>query len=242
MELLREPQVWLSFLTLAALAIVLGIDNIIFLSVLVGRLAPAQRRTARLAGLGFAMLTRLALLYSVVWLIGLRKPLLQLFGMGFSGRDLILLFGGAFLIVNSLIEFREMLAGDAPTPEFGATRSVALTILQIGLIDIVFSLDSVFTAVGLARRVEVMAAAIVASVIFMMWVSAAVSEFIERHPRIKVLALTFLLVVGAALIAESLHRPVPPGYLYFAMVFSTAVELINMRLRRSSQRLPSDGG
>jgi predicted tellurium resistance membrane protein TerC len=242
MELLLEPQVWLSFFTLAALEIVLGIDNIIFLSVLVGRLAAAQRRTARLAGLGFAMLTRLALLYSVVWLIGLRRPLLQVLGAAFSGRDLILLFGGGFLIANSVIELREMLPDRARAPEPGASRSVALTILQIGLIDIVFSLDSVFTAVGLARRVEVMAAAIVCSVLFMMWVSGAVSEFIERHPRIKVLALAFLLVVGAALIAESLHRPVPPSYLYFAMAFSTAVELINMRLRRSSQRLPADDG
>jgi predicted tellurium resistance membrane protein TerC len=233
MELLSEPQVWLSFFTLAALEIVLGIDNIIFLSVLVGRLAEPRRRTARLVGLGFAMLTRLALLFSVVWLIGLQKPFLSLQGFTLSAGDLILLGGGGFLVVNSAMELWEMAAARAGKPRANAARSVVLTVLQIGLLDIIFSLDSVFTAVGLARRVEVMAAAIVGSVLFMMWVSGAVVRFIERHPGIKVLALAFLAVVGIALIAEALHRPIPPGYLYFAMGFATVVELIDIRVRRA---------
>jgi predicted tellurium resistance membrane protein TerC len=232
MELLVDPQVWLSFVTLALLEIVLGIDNIIFLAVLVDRLPTAQRRSARILGLGFAMLTRIGLLFSVTWLATLRSTLFTVFGNELSGRDLILLGGGLFLIVKSIQEILEMLKGESHARKPGAWNKFWLIILQISLIDIIFSLDSVFTAVGLAQHIEVMVAAIVASVIFMMFVSGAVSNFVDRYPTIKVLALAFLVLVGGALIAEAWDVDVPRGYLYFAMAFSALVEWININLRK----------
>jgi predicted tellurium resistance membrane protein TerC len=231
MELLSEPQTWVSFLTLAVLEIVLGIDNIIFLSLLVDRLPPAQRRSARVVGLGFAMLTRIALLFSVVWLANLREPLFAIAGVGISGRTLVLFAGGAFLAVKSLMEIRHMLSGKKPERTTGLMDSFWLIILQIGIIDIVFSLDTVFTAVGLANRVEVMIAAIVVSVLVMMMVSSAVSGIIERHPTIKGLALVFMVLVGVSLMAESVDLEIPRSYLYIAMAFSAAVVWINMRFR-----------
>ncbi|MEA3138346.1 MAG: hypothetical protein QOK23_515 [Gammaproteobacteria bacterium] len=232
MELLYDPQTWLSFLTLAMLEIVLGIDNIIFLSILVNRLPEAQRRRARILGLGFAMLTRIALLFSIVWLATLRATLFRALGTDVSGRDLVLFAGGAFLVVSSIMEIRDMWRGKVESRKPGLMNSLWMIILQIGVIDIVFSLDTVFTAIGLAQHIEVMVAAIVVSVLIMMAVSGAVSAFIERFPTIKVLALAFLVLVGAQLIAESLEREIPHGYLYFAMAFSAVVELINIRLRR----------
>jgi predicted tellurium resistance membrane protein TerC len=232
MDLLSDPQVWLSFLTLAVLEIVLGIDNIIFLSILVDRLPRERRRSARFLGLSFAMLTRIALLFSITWLATLRATLFTVLGNEISGRDLILFAGGLFLIVKSPMEIRDMLSGKEANRKPGALDGFWLIILQIGLIDIVFSLDSVFTAVGLSKHIEVMIAAIVASVLVMMMVSAAVSGFIERYPTIKVLALASLVLVGAALIAQSLDLEIPNGYLYFAMAFSAAVEWVNIRLRR----------
>jgi len=232
MELLSDPQVWLSFLTLAVLEIVLGIDNVIFLSILVDRLPRERRRSARFLGLSFAMLTRIALLYSITWLATLRATLFTVLGNEISGRDLILFSGGLFLIVKSPLEIRAMLSGKEANRKPGALDGFWLIILQIGVIDIVFSLDSVFTAVGLSKHIEVMIAAIVASVLVMMMVSAAVSGFIERYPTIKVLALASLVLVGAALIAQSLDLEIPNGYLYFAMAFSAAVEWVNIRLRR----------
>ncbi len=232
MELLAEPQVWVSFLTLVVLEIVLGIDNIIFLSLLVERLPKLQRGSARILGLGFAMLTRIALLFSITWLATLRKPLFRAFGSGVSGRDLILFAGGLFLIVKAVMELRDLLKGRVRSRKSGVMNSFLMIIVQIGVIDIVFSLDSVFTAVGLAKHIEVMVAAIVISVLVMMAVSATVSRFIDRYPTIKVLALAFLVLVGAALIAESLELEIPPGYLYFAMAFAAAVEWINIRMRR----------
>ena len=235
MELLSDPQVWLSFLTLAVLEIVLGIDNIIFLSVLVDRLPRGRRRSGRFLGLGFAMLTRIALLYSITWLATLRATLFTVLGNEISGRDLILFGGGLFLMVKSPLEIRDMLSGRESNRKPGALNSFWLIILQIGIIDIVFSLDSVFTAVGLSKHIEVMIAAIVASVLVMMMVSSAVGGFIERYPTIKVLALASLVLVGAALIAQSLDFEIPNGYLYFAMAFSAAVEWINIRLRGRSK-------
>jgi len=235
MELLSDPQVWLSFLTLAVLEIVLGIDNIIFLSVLVDRLPRGRRRSGRFLGLGFAMLTRIALLYSITWLATLRATLFTVLGNEISGRDLILFGGGLFLMVKSPLEIRDMPSGRESNRKPGALNSFWLIILQIGIIDIVFSLDSVFTAVGLSKHIEVMIAAIVASVLVMMMVSSAVGSFIERYPTIKVLALASLVLVGAALIAQSLDFEIPNGYLYFAMAFSAAVEWINIRLRRRSK-------
>jgi len=232
MDLLADPQVWLSFLTLVVLEIVLGIDNIIFLSVLVERLPKIQRGSARILGLGFAMFTRIALLFSITWLATLRNPLFRAFGTDVSGRDLILFAGGLFLIVKTLMEFRDMLTGKVRARKPGVMNSFLMIIIQIGIIDIVFSLDSVFTAVGLAKHIEVMVAAIVISVLVMMVVSAGLSRFIDRYPTIKVLALAFLVLVGAALIADSLELDIPQGYLYFAMAFAAAVEWINIRLRR----------
>jgi predicted tellurium resistance membrane protein TerC len=235
MALLSDPQVWLSFLTLAALEIVLGIDNIIFLSILVDRLPGVQRRSARFLGLTFAMLTRIALLYSITWVATLRATLFTVLGNEISGRDLILFGGGLFLVVKSPMEIRGMLSGTDANRKPGALNGFWMIVAQIGVIDIVFSLDSVFTAVGLSKHLEVMIAAIVASVAVMMMVSSAVSGFIERYPTIKVLALASLVLVGAALIAESLDMEIPNGYLYVAMAFAAAVEWINIRLRRRTK-------
>jgi len=232
MELLTEPQAWLSFLTLAVLEVVLGIDNIIFLSILVDRLPRAQRRSARYLGLGFAMLTRIALLFSITWLATLRATLFTVFGSQISGRDLILFGGGLFLVVKSIMEIRDTVRGKIGSRSTGVMNSFWLIIVQISIIDIVFSLDSVFTAVGLAKHIEVMVAAIVVSVLMMMWVATTVSAFIERHPSIKILALAFLVLVGAALIAQSLDWEFPQGYLYFSMAFAAAVEWINISFRK----------
>jgi predicted tellurium resistance membrane protein TerC len=232
MDLLADPQTWVSFLTLVVLEIVLGIDNIIFLSVLVERLPKPRRGSARILGLGFAMLTRIALLFSITWLATLRDPLFRALGTDVSGRDLILFAGGLFLIVKAVMELHDMLKGKVRARKPGVMNSFVMIIIQIGIIDIVFSLDSVFTAVGLAKHIEVMVAAIVISVLVMMVVSSTVSRFIDRYPTIKVLALAFLVLVGAALIADSLELDIPQGYLYFAMAFAAAVEWINIRLRR----------
>jgi predicted tellurium resistance membrane protein TerC len=235
MDLLSDPQVWLSFLTLAVLEIVLGIDNIIFLSILVDRLPKARRASARFLGLIFAMLTRIALLYSITWMATLRATLFTVLGNEISGRDLILFGGGLFLVVKSPMEIRDMLTGKEANRKTGGLNGFWMIIAQIGVIDIVFSLDSVFTAIGLSKHIEVMIAAIVASVVVMLVVSSAVSGFIERYPTIKVLALASLVLVGAALIAQSLDVEIPNGYLYFAMAFSAAVEWINLRLRRRGE-------
>ena len=232
MALLEDPQAWLSFLTLAVLEIVLGIDNIIFLSVLVDRLPSGQRRSARYLGLTFAMLTRIGLLFSITWMASLRATLFTVAGNEISGRDLILFGGGLFLVIKSPMEIHEMLGGKEAGRRGGLSRGFWLVILQIGILDIVFSLDSVFTAVGLSKHIEVMIAAIVASVLVMMMVSSAVSGFIERYPTIKVLALASLVLVGAALIAQSLDLEIPNGYLYFAMAFAGAVEAVNIKLRK----------
>jgi predicted tellurium resistance membrane protein TerC len=232
MALLSDPQVWLSFLTLAVLEIVLGIDNIIFLTVLVDRLPEGRRRSARILGLAFAMVTRIALLFSITWVAGLRTTLFTVLGNEISGRDLVLFGGGLFLVIKSPMEIHGMLTGREAERKVGVLNSFWLIILQIGVIDIVFSLDSVFTAIGLSKHFEVMVAAIIASVVVMMLVSSAVGGFIERYPTIKVLALASLVLVGAALIADALDLAIPNGYLYFAMAFAAAVEWVNIRLRR----------
>lgn len=232
MELLYEPQVWLSFLTLAMLEMVLGIDNIIFLGLLVNRLPAAQRRSARFLGLTFAMLTRIALLFSISWLTTLRAPLFTALGRPISGRGSILFAGGVFLLVKSVREILEILRGREAPRKRRAMDKFWLIILQIGVVDIVFSLDSIFAAIGLVRLIWVMVAAIVCSVLVMMWVSSAVSRYVDRHPSIKVLALAFLMLVGGTLIAESVELEIPRGYLYLAMAFALAVELINIRVRQ----------
>jgi predicted tellurium resistance membrane protein TerC len=202
----------------------------------VGRLPPHQQRAARLGGLALAMATRIALLFSIVWLTHRTQPWLQLAGRAFSARDLVLLLGGLFLLGKSVLEIHHSLEGAAaaqvptrPDPH------LILTVLQIGIIDIVFSLDSVFTAVGLARDFTIMVAAIVVAILAMMWVSRPIGAFIERHPTIKMLALSFLILIGVALLAEALHFEIPKGYLYFAMAFAVAVEPINLRVRRRAE-------
>ena len=232
MELLLDPQAWLSFLTLAVLEIVLGIDNIIFLALLVDRLPQRQRRSARVLGSGFAMLTRIALLVSVLWMAHITRPLFAVKGAEVSIRDLVLFCGGAFLVVQSALEIRGMLKQQSPEPKKGRMAGFWMVIVQVGVIDIVFSIDSVFTAIGLAKRIEVMIAAIVVSVLVMMAVSSAVGRFIDRRPTLKALALAFLILVGISLVGESVNIDIPQGYLYFAIAFSGAVEWVNIRLRR----------
>jgi predicted tellurium resistance membrane protein TerC len=232
---LADPNAWIALATLTALEIVLGIDNIIFISILVGRLPEAQRDRARRLGLGLAMGTRIALLLSLAWIMRLTEPLFSVFGKGISGRDLILIGGGLFLLWKSVHEIHTSLEGE-PEEEGSAATAARVTfagvLVQIAIIDIVFSLDSVITAVGLADQVTVMVLAIVVSVLVMMFAAKSIGEFVDRHPTIKMLALSFLVLVGVTLIAEGFGTHVPKGYIYFAMAFSVAVESINIRLRK----------
>jgi predicted tellurium resistance membrane protein TerC len=234
-ELLTDPAAWISFLTLTFLEIVLGIDNIIFLSILVSKLPHEMQNRGRILGLAFAMVTRIGLLFSIVWLTGLIEPWFTVFGEEISGRDLILFAGGLFLLVKSVNEIHGALEGiEQVHGETKLRTQLLLVAIQIGLVDIVFSLDSVLTAVGLADHVPVMVAAIVIAVVVMMFLARPIHEFIERHPTIKMLALSFLILIGLALVGESLEFHIPKGYLYFAMAFSVGVEMINIRLRRRS--------
>ncbi|WP_374568774.1 TerC family protein [Ideonella sp.] len=247
MEFLLDPNLWIAFAMLTALEIVLGIDNIIFISILVGRLPAAQRDAARRLGLGFAMVTRVMLLLSLSWVMGLTADLFSLFGQGFSGRDIVLLAGGLFLLYKASHEiFVEVEARDEHTPDETATPSASArkgmfwgVIGQIAVIDIVFSLDSVITAVGMVDRIGVMIAAVMASVGVMLVAAKPIGEFVDRHPSVKVLALSFLVMVGMALTAEAFDMHVPKGYIYAAMAFSLVVESLNIRSR--SKRLAAAG-
>ncbi len=234
LQMLSEPATWAAFATLSILETVLGVDNVIFLAILVGRLPPEQQRRGRVVGLGLAMLTRLALLFSIVWLTRLTQPWFTVLGQQISGRDLVLAAGGLFLLAKSVLEIHSTLEGAAAERRARAVVSFVAIVVQIALIDIVFSLDSVFTAVGLARpdQVPIMAAAIVMSILVMMWLSGPISAFIDTHPTVKVLALAFLILVGVALIGEGMDFHIPKGYLYFAMAFSVLVEMVNIRLRK----------
>ena len=234
LALLADPQTWLAFVTLSLLETVLGFDNIIFISILVARLPPARQEAARITGLSLAMLTRIALLFSIVWLTSLVQPLFHLGDRDVSGRDLILLGGGLFLLAKSVLEIHHTLedAGRQNARAQKVYASFTMIVMQIGAIDVVFSLDSVFTAVGLAKELATMVAAIIASILVMMWISRSIGAFIERYPSIKMLALAFLILIGVTLVAEGLHFEIPKGYLYFAMGFAIAVELVNIRLRR----------
>lgn len=245
MELLLDPHSWIAFAMLSALEIVLGIDNIVFLSILVGRLPAAQRDPARRLGLTLAMLTRLALLFSLTWVMGLNTDLFAVLGQGISGRDLVLLGGGLFLLYKATHEiFVEVEArGEAvaAAPERAGARAGGtlfwLTIGQIAVIDIVFSLDSVITAIGMVDRLAVMVAAVVAAVGVMLLAARPIGEFVDRHPSVKVLALAFLVMIGMTLTAEAFDVHVPKGYLYAAMAFSLAVEALNLRARAKRARL-----
>jgi predicted tellurium resistance membrane protein TerC len=236
MDMLLNAEMWAALITLAALEIVLGIDNIIFLSIMAGKLPAEQRQRARMLGLAGAMVTRIGLLLSLTWVMKLTEPLFALFGNEFSGRDLILIAGGAFLMAKSTFEIHDQIEGGGPEDDAEAfarrAANFTMIVLQIAIIDIVFSLDSVITAVGMARSVGVMVAAIVIAVLVMMFFSKGISDFVDRHPTIKVLALSFLILIGTALVAEGFDLHVPKAYLYFAMAFSTVVEMVNMRVRR----------
>ena len=231
MEALLDPQVWLAFGTLLLLEIVLGIDNVVFISSLAGRLPMAQRARARTIGLGLAMFLRIALLLSISWIARLTTPLFVVLGQEISGRDLILLAGGMFLLAKSTLEIHHKLEGEEDGRSVAAAASFTAVIVQILLLDLVFSLDSVITAVGMTDRIGVMIAAVVGAVVVMMVFAGSISAFVERHPTLKILALSFLLLIGVTLVAEGLEFHIPKGYIYFAMAFSLGVETINLRLR-----------
>ncbi len=236
LELLSDPQVWFAFITLTALELVLGIDNVIFISILVDKLPPHQREFARKIGLFGAMFMRIGLLLMLAWIVGLTQPLFTVFGQEFSGRDLVLLFGGLFLLWKSVGEIHQTLEGAHEAERSVAHASFSSIILQIMLIDIVFSLDSIITAVGMVDEVNVMIAAVVVSVLLMMVFAGAIGRFVSAHPTIKMLALSFLVAVGIVLIAEGFGTHVPKGYIYSAMAFSVIVEMLNIRLRKRSTR------
>jgi predicted tellurium resistance membrane protein TerC len=239
MEWIADPNAWVALATLAALEIVLGVDNIIFISILVGRLPEAQRARARTLGLALAAVTRIGLLLSITWVMSLTEPWFTIFGKDFSGRDVILLGGGLFLLWKSVHEIHGSLEGEDDELDTGAAAkgasSLAAIIGQIAVIDIVFSLDSVITAVGLVDEVEIMIIAILLAVGVMLFAAGAVSRFVESHPTIKMLALSFLVLIGVALIAEGWGFHIPKGYVYFSMAFAIAVEMLNMRVRKRAK-------
>ena len=230
-EWLSSPDAWLALGTLTALEIVLGIDNIIFISVLVGRLPLKQRVFARRLGLALAMLARLALLFSISWVMGLTEPWLTVFSQAISGRDLILIGGGLFLLAKATVEIHQSLEGNEERDLAAAAAGLRMVLVQIALLDIVFSLDSVITAVGLVEQVSIMATAIILAVVVMLMAAKPIGDFVDKHPTIKILALSFLILVGVTLIAEGFDAHVPKGYLYFAMAFSVTVEMLNIRMR-----------
>ncbi len=235
-ELLTSPEAWIAFATLTALELVLGIDNVIFISILVDRLPVDKRDFARKIGLFLAMFMRIGLLLVLSWLVGLTAPLFTVLKQEISGRDLILIFGGLFLLWKSTVEMHQLMEGEEEEAGSAVKATFGAVILQIVIIDIVFSLDSIITAVGMVQQLPVMVAAVVVSVGLMMVFAGALGRFVSAHPTIKMLALSFLFVVGVALIAEGLDQPVPKGYIYFAMAFSVCVEMLNLRMRRRSAK------
>ncbi|HBL45217.1 MAG TPA: hypothetical protein DDZ90_17690 [Planctomycetaceae bacterium] len=237
-EWMASPEAWIALATLASLEIVLGIDNIIFISILVGRLPEKQRDLARSLGLGLAMVARLVLLFSISWVMGLTEPWFSLFERDFSGRDLILIGGGLFLLAKATHEIHNSLEGGAhdPTASSAVQASFSSILIQIGVLDIVFSLDSVITAVGLSDHVSLMAIAIILSVLVMLFAAKPIGDFVDDHPTIKILALSFLIMVGVTLMVEGFGVHVPKGYIYFAMAFSITVEMINLKLRKNQTK------
>lgn len=233
MEWITEPQAWIAFITLTVLELVLGVDNIVFISILAGKLPPEQRKKARTVGLALAMFTRIALLFSLSWIIRLTAPLFEVLGQEISGRDLILIAGGLFLLGKSTHEIHQKLEGEEGHASARVGPSFIGVIVQILLLDVVFSLDSVITAIGMVDNIQIMIAAVVVSVGFMMMFAGSISRFVDRHPTVKMLALSFLLLIGVTLIAEGFDQHISKGYIYFAMAFSVFVEMLNLRLRKS---------
>lgn len=242
LALLTDPQAWLSLVILTALEIVLGIDNVIFIALLVARLPARRQERARLVGLFFAMLTRIALLYTIVWITRLTQPWFTIANVSLSDRDLILLAGGLLLLVKSVTEIHHTIERTRSQRNARRYASFAFIVAQIALIDIVLSLDSVFTAVALANQLAIMVTAIIIAIAVMMWLARAVALFIDRYPTIKILALAFLIMIGSALVASGLHFEIPKGYLYFAMAFAVAVEMTNIRLRKHLRTRRRDRG
>lgn len=232
MDLFTNPANWLALGTLLLLEIVLGIDNVVFIAILAGKLPPDQRNRARILGLSLALITRILLLLTITWIMRLTTPLFTVFGRGVSGRDLILIAGGLFLIAKSTHEMHGRLEGDAGHAPTRQNASFGGVIVQILILDVVFSLDSVITAVGMAKDLRIMIAAVVVAVAAMMCFAGAIGAFVERRPTVKILALAFLILIGVMLTAEGFGQHVSKGYIYFAMAFSVAIEMINIRLRR----------
>ncbi|HEX2716133.1 MAG TPA: TerC family protein, partial [Gemmatimonadaceae bacterium] len=238
MDFLTDPQAWIALVTLLALEIVLGVDNIIFISILAGKLPEKQRKRARTLGLALALVTRILLLLSLSWVIGLTAPLFTVFGQEISGRDLILILGGLFLLAKSTHEMHQQLEGQEGEKSTRVAASFASVIVQILLLDVVFSLDSVITAVGMVDELAVMITAVVLAVIFMLIFAGAIGGFVDRHPTIKMLALAFLLLIGTTLVADGIGFHIPKGYIYFAMAFSVFVEVMNIRARAKRKAEP----
>ncbi|HCY14382.1 MAG: hypothetical protein A2Z93_09025 [Curvibacter sp. GWA2_64_110] len=236
LELLTDPQAWIAFATLTALELVLGIDNIVFISILVDKLPPEKQALARRLGLFMAMFMRIGLLLVLSWIIGLVAPLFTLLGQAISGRDLILICGGLFLLWKSVGEIHQSLEGEEGHASKAVKATFGAVILQIMIVDIVFSLDSIITAVGMVSELAVMIAAVIASVGLMMVFAGAIGEFVSQHPTVKMLALSFLVLVGVLLIAEGFDHHVPKGYVYFAMAFSVVVEMLNIRMRKRAAK------
>ncbi|MEY3473943.1 MAG: hypothetical protein RL087_401 [Pseudomonadota bacterium] len=236
MDLLTSPEAWIAFATLTALELVLGIDNIIFISILVDKLPKAQQEMARKIGLAMAMVMRIGLLLVLAWIVGLVEPLFTVVGQAISGRDLILILGGLFLVWKSTTEIHGSLEGEEGHASGAVKSTFAAVLVQIMLIDLVFSLDSIITAVGMVDDVRVMIAAVITSVALMMVFAGPIGRFVSAHPTIKMLALSFLVVVGVVLMAEGFDHHVPKGYVYFAMAFSLGVEMLNIRLRKRSAK------
>ncbi len=232
MDWLTDPQAWIAFITLVALELVLGVDNVIFISILVSKLPADQHRRARVTGLGMAVLSRILLLFSISWIIGLSAPLFTVFHFEISGRDILLILGGLFLLAKSTREIHQKLEGQEGSASARVRASFVSVIVQVLLLDVVFSLDSVITAVGMVNQLSIMIAAVVIAALAMIVLAKPLGDFVERHPTIKILALSFLLLIGFTLIVEGLHQHIPKGYIYFAMGFSVFVEMLHLRLRQ----------
>jgi predicted tellurium resistance membrane protein TerC len=242
LDWLTDPQIWIGLVTLTALEIVLGIDNIVFISILASKLPLKEQPKARQIGLALALITRILLLFSLAWVVRLTRPLFTVSSLGISGRDLILIFGGLFLLAKATHEIHSKLEGGheepGAIPRAGATFTSVVT--QIMFLDIVFSLDSVITAVGMVNNIPVMVTAVIIAILVMMVFVNPVSAFVDRHPTVKMLALSFLVLIGVTLLVEGLHQHIPKGYIYFAMAYSLAVEMLNLKLRSRHQRQESD--